>query len=1675
MGTASAKPGTLQAFVDAAASIRGELAGRIRSLRASYDRFQWSGSSYVGNYDLMEVELPGFMTRYELDESFVDVVRQAFLDADATLTGDGLAVVDEGAFSAAFDAAATAAGFDPAALLADRPAVTVDIPVAAGTPRTSGWVNDPVCTATGHFMEAEDDFTWPDRLALLRWRRTYSSRFVSGGPFGRGWASWASVALLEGDDGSVGYQGPDGQLAVFVPSLAVDEPGGYRRVPGVAATLVRDPGDDGGWELRWDRHADDPNAVWAFGADGLVATVTSPATGTFTFGYTGGLLTSLAHEGGRTLALEWDGARVVAVRSSCGRSASYRYDDAGDLVGAARVLGARRYVTDGDGRVVEVWDGDGVRLCRNSYGAEGRVRAQVSPFGRETRFAYHPGNRTVVSDTEDGPVSIFEHDHAGRLVGLVDHQGHHMRRRFDAEGRCVEAVGFDGAVRRQDVAADGRSATRVGPDGVDERWSYDDAGRLTSHQVEGGAELLIDYAGATPLPARLHGPEGWEMRVESVGGLVTALTDADGVTVRFDHDADGNVVAVTNGLGATTTTVPHVSGLASRVTYPDGATYEVDRDDAGRMLTLRTPLGDEHTVEWTAAGRLAGLVGPDGAHTSFEHGAHGAVQRIIDALGAELELSHDHLERLTGLSAPGGAKWGFSYTGTGMLSLVHDPAGGTWGYDYDAAGRMVAATNPVGDQVHQRYDVAGRLAEVIDPTGHATRYTRDAQGRLVTEDGPGGATVAYEWDAWGRPARVRFPDGDTLAYTYTPAGRVRTATTAEGRGWTSEYDRAGRLASLTDARGAVTRFAWDACDRLVATTSPEGRTETRTYDLGGRVVATSRGGRTWRAGYDHAGRVTSVTDPLGATRRYRYDLRGKLVAATDPLGNTVRMRYDERGDPVAVLDAFGGLVSTTYDAMRRPVAVTDQLGRTTRTERDAAGRAVRRELPTGDVVEWRRDGRGRATDVRLNGRDAVVFDRDGAGRPVLVHEPARNRTFTLGWSRGGRLASLDVDGAVTRWGRDRDGLVVSRTDPAGRGVSYARDAAGRLTSAAGDGWGTVELDRDLDGRLVALRADGVARSWDRDAGGVVVGYRETGPAGERATTLVRDAAGRVVEATTGGAAAGGGVTRYAYDAAGQLVGAVTPGGAWTWRYDEAGRLVAEEGPDGVTSYTYDDAHQLLGVTGPAGTTAFAYDAAGRRTEETGPARSRRFAWDGLGRLTGVDLGQGERAVDVDALGHLAGIGGTRFAWDPTGPVAELVAVDDREVVTVAGQALGTVGDPPGGPGETVRWLGADWRGSADAAGAAERDPWGAPTGDAVDGAGAGAEPGPGFLGELDLGGLTWLRHRVYDAGTRQFLTPDPLPGVPGVPVAAHPYHYAANDPVGLADPLGLQPLSIDQYNEIRAQETGWQWQNIGTVALVGLTVASFFIPGGPIIATLVGAGLGMAPGLIQGVTTGNWDAGAIIKGGLVGGVTGRVGFAFGGAGSSLTNAMLRGGGAGATSGVLTEGYDMLPFPGSDGQFDMENVAIETVVGTATGGMGYRFGPGSTAGAGGGDAPPIHHETTTPVDLHAFGNRAAPRPPRPSPDMEIVDGVFVAEEPPLPHGASTFADPNQAGLTGQYHRLPAGTDLPDGFAVVADGSDVVPGSPQPPTHHTIYPTRDMPPEEFTQGFNDLPWQHEGKIK
>ncbi len=117
---------------------------------------------------------------------------------------------------------------------------------------------------------------------------------------------------------------------------------------------------------------------------------------------------------------------------------------------------------------------------------------------------------------------------------------------------------------------------------------------------------------------------------------------------------------------------------------------------------------------------------------------------------------------------------------------------------------------------------------------------------------------------------------------------------------------------------------------------------------------------------------------------------------------------------------------------------------------------------------------------------------------------------------------------------------------------------------------------------------------------------------------------------------------------------------------------------------------------------------------------------------------------------------------------------------------------------------------------------------------------------------------------------------------------------------------------------------------------------------------------------------------------------------------------------------------------------------------------------------------TPVDLFVFGKRAGPRPPRPNIDVfPDQSGWLYPQDPASAFGASAFADPLQTPLHGHYHKLVAGTVLPEGIQVVADGADVNPNSNHGPSHHTFFPTVTMDIAEFVALFLGLPWIYAGK--
>ncbi|WP_444997508.1 Tse2 family ADP-ribosyltransferase toxin [Aliikangiella sp. IMCC44359] len=69
----------------------------------------------------------------------------------------------------------------------------------------------------------------------------------------------------------------------------------------------------------------------------------------------------------------------------------------------------------------------------------------------------------------------------------------------------------------------------------------------------------------------------------------------------------------------------------------------------------------------------------------------------------------------------------------------------------------------------------------------------------------------------------------------------------------------------------------------------------------------------------------------------------------------------------------------------------------------------------------------------------------------------------------------------------------------------------------------------------------------------------------------------------------------------------------------------------------------------------------------------------------------------------------------------------------------------------------------------------------------------------------------------------------------------------------------------------------------------------------------------------------------------------------------------------------------------------------------------------------------------------------------------------PRGISTFDKPNVFSRgKWDYYKIPAGTDIPNGLAIVEDGMNIALGA----KHYTIAPAFDMPLEQFKNLLNIL---------
>jgi RHS repeat-associated protein len=942
---------------------------------------------------------------------------------------------------------------------------------------------------------------------------------------------------------------------------------------------------------------------------------------------------------------------------------------------------------------------------------------------------------------------------------------------------------------------------------------YNDNGSAVRFAKAGGAWVAV-----SPLVEATLASEGTGFLYTLPDQTVLHFNSAGELT--GESDRNGNSLSMTRG----------GTGRLEAVTDEAGRKLVLSYNAEGQVESVKDPMG--HVAKYSyEAGQLASVTEPGEASPrwQFKYDASHELSSETDGRGhsilSEYDASHRVIFQSDALSRQ--RKWSYEGTTAAPKTTITEPNGSKTVEEFNERGEPTTVTRAAGTALasttSSTYDEAGRVDAQSDPDGHRTTYGYDPSGDRTGETDPLSDTRSWTYDSTHDVISQTTPRGETTLIERDSHGNAvmvsRAAPGATSQLTKYKYDLHGDLESVTDPLERTRKFEYDGHGDRTAEIDPEGDKQTRGYNEDSQVVsAVSPRGHvagakeskfTTTVERDAQGRAINVTAPLKHEAKYAYDANGNLESVTDPEGNVTSYTYDADDEPTKVKEPNGSSTETEYDsegqlvaqidgdkhatkyvrnALERVTEVIDPLARKTTEEYDAAGNLTSLLDAAKRTTTYKYDAANRLSEVSYSdGKTPSVqyeYDADG-DRTKMIDGTG---TSKYAYDQLDRLTEAkDGHGDSSAYEYDLAGEQTKITYPGGKAVTRAYDSAGRLKSITDWLEHTSKFVYDADSDQTATTFPSATADED------TYGYDEADRMSEvkmakGAETLAsliytRNKDGGVTKAT-GKGLPGEEKPAFAYDENSRL----TKGAGTTYKYDAANNPTTI----GSETYSYDAASELeKSVLKKATVASYGYDELGERIKTTpasGPATT--YGYDQAGNLTSVKRShEGEvpaiedsYAYDGDGLRSSQTISGSTsyMSWD---------AAEALQLLLSDGTSSFIYG--PGGlpveqiAGETVQYLHHDQQGSTRVLTGGSGTVLATTTFDAFGnklGSTGSATSTLGYDGQYTSAdtGLIYLRARVYDPATAQFLSVDPA-----VQATRAPYNYAEDNPVNQSDPTGL--------------------------------------------------------------------------------------------------------------------------------------------------------------------------------------------------------------------------------------------------------------------------------------------------
>lgn len=468
---------------------------------------------------------------------------------------------------------------------------------------------------------------------------------------------------------------------------------------------------------------------------------------------------------------------------------------------------------------------------------------------------------------------------------------------------------------------------------------------------------------------------------------------------------------------------------------------------------------------------------------------------------------------------------------------------------------------------------------------------------------------------------------------------------------------------------------------------------------------------------------------------------------------------------------------------------------------DAAGNVRAKIAADGSMILYQYDVDGQLVRIVYPDGATVVYAYDSRGRRTEMTDAWGTTKYT--YDIHDRLVSLsDAQKETIRYEYDVLGNVTGIQYPDGSRVEYTYNALDQLIGVI-DGASTTTYRYDAAGRVIERSLpNGILTHYAYDASNHVIDITHTTPSRQVLLSLeyTLDAIGQRTQVTQTNSSGQALVTNYAYDSLGRLSQVNYPDGETvSYTYDRVGNRQSMTTSAGETTYEYNAENRLVLITHPNGDkTEFRYDDRGNLIQQRAPDRDVHYAYDHENQLVHYDDGHTrvEYAYDGDGNRVAKTVDGmqTTYTNHVDGPIPHVLTEDSAGTsirYTGGHQLLSQIDLGTG----TVLYPLKDALGSTIALADQESNLVASYQYDAFGAirSSEGQSPSYGFAGERydPESGLIYLRARYYDPALGRLMSIDPLPGTILNPQTQNGYTYANNNPVNLADPLGLQ--SSDEY------------------------------------------------------------------------------------------------------------------------------------------------------------------------------------------------------------------------------------------------------------------------------------------